>query len=60
VFISAGDQALKRLRDPKHWTAFLRACPLHSQWLDGEPITGVLPMGGVINRRTRRRESPTR
>src|SRR6266478_4143669 len=50
VFISAGDQALKKLRDPKHWTALLRACPLHSQWLDGEPITGVLPMGGVINR----------
>src|ERR1700722_805265 len=50
VFISAGDQALKRLRDPQHWTALLRACPLHSQWLDGEPITDVLPMGGVINR----------
>jgi hypothetical protein len=50
VFISAGDQALKKLRDPRHWTALLRACPLHSQWLDGEPITGVLPMAGVINR----------
>ena len=50
VFISAGDQALKRLRDPKHWTALVSACPLHSQWLDGEPITGVLAMGGVTNR----------
>ena len=50
VFISAGDQALKTLRDPKHWTALVSACPLHSQLLDGEPITGVLPMAGVINR----------
>jgi 2-polyprenyl-6-methoxyphenol hydroxylase-like FAD-dependent oxidoreductase len=49
VFISASDQALKTLRDPKHWTALVSACPLHSQWLDGEPITGVLPMGGVAN-----------
>jgi 2-polyprenyl-6-methoxyphenol hydroxylase-like FAD-dependent oxidoreductase len=49
VFTSAGDQALKRLRDPKHWTALVSACPLHSQWLDGEPITGVLPLGGVTN-----------
>lgn len=30
VFTSAGDQALKRLRDPKHWTALVSACPLHS------------------------------
>src|SRR5258706_312495 len=49
VFTSAGDQALKSLRDPKHWTALVCACPLHSQWLDGEPITGVLPLGGVTN-----------
>src|SRR5260370_22626131 len=36
VFISAGDQALKRLRDPQHWPALLRACPLHSPFIDGE------------------------
>jgi hypothetical protein len=28
----------------------VRACPRHAHWLDGEPITGVLPMGGVLNR----------
>jgi 2-polyprenyl-6-methoxyphenol hydroxylase-like FAD-dependent oxidoreductase len=51
VFISSGDQALKKLRDPKHWTALLAACPLHAHWLDGEPITDVLPMaGGTIDR----------
>jgi 2-polyprenyl-6-methoxyphenol hydroxylase-like FAD-dependent oxidoreductase len=41
---SAGDQALKRLRDPDVWTAVVAACPAHRQWLDGEPITGVLPI----------------
>jgi 2-polyprenyl-6-methoxyphenol hydroxylase-like FAD-dependent oxidoreductase len=50
VFISSGDQELKRLRDPKHWENLVAACPLHSHWLDGEPMTGVLPMGGVIDR----------
>jgi 2-polyprenyl-6-methoxyphenol hydroxylase-like FAD-dependent oxidoreductase len=50
LFISSGDQALKKLRDPKHWTALIAACPLHAHWLDGEPITDVLPMGGIIDR----------
>jgi 2-polyprenyl-6-methoxyphenol hydroxylase-like FAD-dependent oxidoreductase len=50
VFIASGDRPLKRLRDADRWTAVLAACPLHAQWLDGEPITGVLPMGGVVDR----------
>jgi hypothetical protein len=50
VSISSGDQAPKKLRDPKHWTALVAACPLHAHWLDGEPITDVLPMGGTIDR----------
>jgi 2-polyprenyl-6-methoxyphenol hydroxylase-like FAD-dependent oxidoreductase len=50
VYISSGDSALKKLRDPKHWTALVAACPLHAHWLDGEPITDVLPMGGIIDR----------
>ena len=50
VFISSGDQALKMLRAPEHWTALVAACPLHAHWLDGEPITDVLAMGGVIDR----------
>ncbi|MBV8219469.1 MAG: FAD-dependent monooxygenase [Solirubrobacterales bacterium] len=50
LFTSAGDQPLKRLRDPDVWTAVVAACPAHAQWLDGEPITGVLPMAGVLDR----------
>ena len=50
VYISSGDQALKKLRHPKHWTALVAACPLHAHWLDGEPITDVLTMGGILDR----------
>ena len=54
VFISAGDRALKRLRGPEAWTALVSACPLHAHWLDGEPITDVLAMGGGVVDRYRR------
>jgi hypothetical protein len=50
VFAAARDLALKRLRSPAAWTALVRALPRHAQWLDGEPITGILPMGGVVDR----------
>jgi 2-polyprenyl-6-methoxyphenol hydroxylase-like FAD-dependent oxidoreductase len=50
VYVSTRDQQLKRLREPARWTALVRACPQHAHWLDGEPITGILPMGGVVDR----------
>jgi 2-polyprenyl-6-methoxyphenol hydroxylase-like FAD-dependent oxidoreductase len=50
VFISGGDRPLKRLRDADRWSAVVAACPLQAQWLEGEPITGVLPMGGILDR----------
>jgi 2-polyprenyl-6-methoxyphenol hydroxylase-like FAD-dependent oxidoreductase len=50
VFIAAGDRPLKRLREVDAFNALLRACPRHAQWLDGEPITGILPMAGVMDR----------
>jgi 2-polyprenyl-6-methoxyphenol hydroxylase-like FAD-dependent oxidoreductase len=50
IFAAAGDRPLKRLRDPGAFSTLVRACPRHAHWLDGEPITGVLPMGGVMDR----------
>ena len=50
LYGSSRDQPLKALRDPARWTAVAGACPRHAHWLDGEPITGVLPMGGIMNR----------
>jgi 2-polyprenyl-6-methoxyphenol hydroxylase-like FAD-dependent oxidoreductase len=41
---------LKALRDPARWTALVRACPRHAHWLDGEAVTPVMPMGGVVDR----------
>jgi flavin-dependent dehydrogenase len=50
IATSSGDQPLKRLRDAHVWTSVVRACPLHAHWLDGEAITGVEAMGGLIDR----------
>jgi 2-polyprenyl-6-methoxyphenol hydroxylase-like FAD-dependent oxidoreductase len=53
VLGAAGDRPLKRLREAEAWTAVVRACPLHAHWLEGEPITGVLGMGGIVSRSRR-------
>ena len=50
LYISSRDRALKQLRDPGLWAAVVAACPLHAHFLDGEPITDVLPMSGLLNR----------
>ena len=50
VYAASADRPLKRLRDITRWTALVRACPLHAHWLDGEPMTEVMPMGGVVDR----------
>ena len=50
LFGSSGDQPLKQLRDPARWTAVVAACPRHSHWLEGDAVTGVLPMAGVLDR----------
>ncbi len=50
VFVFTGDPPLKALRDVARWTALIQACPWHAHWLEGEPLTGVLPMGGFADR----------
>ena len=50
IFTSAGDQPLKRLRLEKPWTDAIRACPMHMHWLDGEPISDILAMSGIVDR----------
>jgi hypothetical protein len=41
------------LRDPAVVSRVVGACPRQALWLDGAPITGVLPMAGVRDRRRR-------
>ena len=50
IFVATGDQPLKNLRHEETWTKVIHACPLHAHWLDGEPITPVLPMSGIADR----------
>lgn len=50
IFTATGDQPLKNLRHDEQWSRVVRACPLQAHWLDGEPITGVLPMSGMVDR----------
>jgi 2-polyprenyl-6-methoxyphenol hydroxylase-like FAD-dependent oxidoreductase len=50
VYVSSHDQAMKGLRDPERWSRVVAACPRHAHWLDGEAITGVAPMAGIVDR----------
>ena len=46
LWAPASDRPLKEFRHPQKFSKVVQACPLHAHWLDGEPITDVLPMGG--------------
>ena len=50
VFCSSGDAPLKALRDADCFTRVVAACPWQAHWLEGQPITGVLPMAGIMDR----------
>ena len=50
LWAPASDRPLKQFRHPEKFTKVVKACPLHAHWLDGEPITEVLPMGGILDR----------
>jgi len=50
LYASAGDRPMKRVRDLARWKAVVAACPAHAHWLDGEPLTEILPLGGVVDR----------
>jgi 2-polyprenyl-6-methoxyphenol hydroxylase-like FAD-dependent oxidoreductase len=50
VFSSSGDAPLKALRHPDCFTRVVSACPLQAHWLDGQAITAVLPMAGILDR----------
>jgi len=51
TFVSSGDKPLKAMREETVWTAVVKACPLHAHWLAGEPVTDVIAMGGIMDRR---------
>lgn len=53
VYISSRDQALKEVRHPEKWRSVVAACPLHAHLLDGEPVSGIHAMSGIVDRRRR-------
>jgi 2-polyprenyl-6-methoxyphenol hydroxylase-like FAD-dependent oxidoreductase len=50
LWAPTGDAALKEFRHIEKFDNVVRACPLHAHWLDGEPITDVRPMAGILDK----------
>ena len=50
VWVASADPALKAFRDNEVFESVIRECPLHAHWLDGTPISDVLPYAGVLDR----------
>jgi 2-polyprenyl-6-methoxyphenol hydroxylase-like FAD-dependent oxidoreductase len=46
----AGDRPLKALRHNEVWERVARSVPHAAHWLDGEPLSDVTPMAGVLDR----------
>ncbi|HEX5588098.1 MAG TPA: tryptophan 7-halogenase [Acidimicrobiia bacterium] len=53
VFAASSDTVLRGLRDPDAFDRVVRACPLQAHWLDGEAITGVETMAGILDKHRR-------
>ena len=50
MYGASADAPLKAFKDPDKFTKVGRACPLQQHWLDGEAITDVLAMAGIMDR----------
>ena len=50
VWAASADTELRVLRDPKRFNTLVRACPFQAHWLDGEPITDMVVMAGILDR----------
>jgi 2-polyprenyl-6-methoxyphenol hydroxylase-like FAD-dependent oxidoreductase len=50
IYAASQDAPVKALRDSECFARVIRACPLQAHWLDGQPVTGVLPMAGITDR----------
>ena len=50
LFTTSKNKAMRALRDPATFHRVVAACPRQAHWLDGEPLTAVLPMAGILDR----------
>jgi 2-polyprenyl-6-methoxyphenol hydroxylase-like FAD-dependent oxidoreductase len=53
LYGAAADPPLKQMRHEPVWNAVMQSCPMHAHWLEGEAITPIAPMGGIMDRRRR-------
>jgi 2-polyprenyl-6-methoxyphenol hydroxylase-like FAD-dependent oxidoreductase len=50
LFASAKNKAMRALRDAATFNRVVSACPQQAHWLDGEPISPVQLLAGVLDR----------
>lgn len=50
VWAASADTALRPLKDVERFTGVVRAFPLQRHWVNGEPMTGILTMAGILDR----------
>jgi 2-polyprenyl-6-methoxyphenol hydroxylase-like FAD-dependent oxidoreductase len=50
LFSTSKNRAMRALRDPAAFHRVVAACPMQAHWLDGEPVTPILPMAGILDR----------
>jgi len=50
TLVTSKNKAMRALRDTAAFHRVVAACPRQAHWLDGEPITPVLMMAGVLDR----------
>ena len=50
LYTSVKNKAMRALRDAATFHRVVAACPMQAHWLDGQPITPVLPMAGILDR----------
>jgi 2-polyprenyl-6-methoxyphenol hydroxylase-like FAD-dependent oxidoreductase len=53
LYAASSDAPMRRLRSPEVFDRVISECPLHAHWIDGEPISELSSMSGVVDR-TRR------
>ena len=50
LYCLSDDKPLRAFRDPDVYERVVRACPLHAHWLEGEPISDLRSMAGIVDR----------
>lgn len=50
TFCASGDRPLKAMRHADVFERVVASSPLQAHWLQGKPLTDVLPMSGVLDR----------